>query len=193
MKIRCMIVPHVTSRLTAIASMAACCALLSTIGCDRSESSTGATTSTAAASANLPDGLIVDVAPSAPKEVLAAKQQVQAGQSIVVHGRIGGSKSPFVDGRAIFTLADMSMPTCSENPGDSCETPWDYCCEPVDEIRKRTLTVQIADESGRPLKVNLHPGSPLRPMAELTIEGKVTQQSGGDVLVINASRIFLHR
>lgn len=167
------------------------CASISLAACDRSSATNGGDVTAPKAEAAVPPGLFVDAAPSGAREVIPAKQQAQAGESIVIHGRIGGSRSPFVEGRAIFTLADMSLPPCSDNPDDACATPWDYCCEPVDKLKKGTITVQVADEAGAPLRVTLESRGGLRPLAEVTIEGRIAQKMGDGAMILNASRIFV--
>ncbi len=169
------------------------CACVSLAACDRSSATSGSDVTASKDEAAVPPGLFVDAAPSGAREVIPAKKQAQAGEPIVVHGRIGGSRSPFVEGRAIFTLADMSLPPCSDNPDDACATPWDYCCEPVDKLKKGTITVQVADEAGAPIRVNLESRGGLRPLAEVTVEGRIAQKMGDGAVVLNASRIFVRK
>ncbi|RIK67294.1 MAG: hypothetical protein DCC65_07030 [Planctomycetota bacterium] len=171
--------------------LAVACAGVSLAACDRSSATSSGDATASQNDAAVPAGLFVDAAPSGARDVIPAKQQAQAGESIVVHGRIGGSRSPFVEGRAIFTLADMSLPPCSDNPDDACATPWDYCCEPVDKLMKGTITVQVADEAGAPLRVTLESRGGLRPLAEVTVEGRIAQKTGDSAMVLNASRIFV--
>ena len=57
------------------------------------------------------------------------RADAQDGDKVVVVGRIGGDVNPWVKGRAAFSLVDNSIRACSDIPGDSCPTPWDYCCE----------------------------------------------------------------
>src|SRR5437868_1175777 len=87
----------------------------------------GGSTSTAA----LPAGFFLAAAPAEAKDIKDAKPTLKAGDKVVLVGRIGGSKEPFVAERAIFTLVDSRLKLCGESsPEDSCETPWDYCCDP---------------------------------------------------------------
>src|SRR5262245_59466740 len=76
--------------------------------------------------------------PTGAKGVQELKQQVKDGDEVVVVGRIGGSVKPFT-GRAAFTIVDVSFKPCNEIEGDNCSTPWDYCCDPPDELAKGTV------------------------------------------------------
>ena len=60
----------------------------------------------AAKAAVLPAGLIVHGATDGPG-VGTAKPSAKVGQPITLVGCIGGSKDPFVQGRAVFTIVDQ--------------------------------------------------------------------------------------
>src|SRR5687767_4576290 len=78
------------------------------------------------------------------------------GDEITISGKIMGADSPFVAGRAAFILGDPELLTpCNEMPGDTCETPWDVCCETSDEKKQGTATIQVVGSDGRVLKENL--------------------------------------
>lgn len=161
-------------------------------GCDRKNKSeaTGDGSKPAAAAA-LPSGLFVSNAPSGAVNVAKARNAPQRGDSITLKGRIGGRKDPFVTGRAVFTLVDVNVKTCAENPGDSCPTPWDYCCEPADLLTKNSATIQVADAQGRPLHADLRGRGGLEPLAVVTVKGKIASVGGGDILIVNAEAIHV--
>lgn len=165
----------------------ACLSILFAVvmGCDQSNPA-----APAAASAALPDGLFVKTAPPAAQEVGAAKASAQAGQSITIRGRVGGSAEPLAEHRAMLTLADLSMPTCDKIPGDQCKTPWDNCCEPSDEITAKSLTVQVAGSDGKPLKTTLNGAGGIAPGKEIVIVGKASRPTAGTV-IIDAHQIYV--
>jgi hypothetical protein len=138
----------------------------------------------------LPPDLFVDQAPAGARGVGALRADASANGRVVLQGRIGGRVEPFVDGAAVFLLADKSMKACNELPGDGCPTPWDYCCEPRDSLAAKTATVQVVDADGKPLRVGLEGRNGLKPAAELTIAGEVAQRESGS-LVINARKIYV--
>src|ERR1700691_3760089 len=67
--------------------------------------------------------------PPGAKGVLAVRKEAKDGEPITIVGRVGGNRKPLLEGRAAFTIVDSSFKPCNERDGDTCETPWDYCCE----------------------------------------------------------------
>ena len=58
-------------------------------------------------------------------------------------GCIGGSKDPFVQGRAVFTIVDPTIINCKAmGDEEHCPTPWDYCCEPRENLKKNIATIE---------------------------------------------------
>ena len=157
-------------------------------GCSKSSSDAG---KPSGPPAQLAASMFLNAAPADAKEVGAAKRDAAEGTTVSLHGRIGGRKDPFVSGRAIFTLADMSMPQCSDNPEDSCETPWDYCCEPIDKITTNTVTIRVLDANGQVVTGDLNGVSGIRPAAEVFVQGKVSQESSDKNLVVDATAFYI--
>jgi hypothetical protein len=146
-------------------------------------------TTAVVASSGLPASLWLTSAPADAKPVVEVKTSAALGQDVVLSGRIGGGKDPFVVGRAMFMLADPTLPSCIERHGPGCPTPWDYCCEPKETVLASTATVQVVDSDGKPLKVGLENEHGLKPLAAVVIAGKVS--SVGDSVVINATGIYV--
>lgn len=140
--------------------------------------------------ANLPEGLFLAAAPSEAMSLLQAKTSASVGEQVAFEARIGGRVEPFAEGSAVFLVADRSIPTCTELHGHGCPTPWDYCCEPKDNLLKNMATVQIVDEAGRPLRGTVKGVGSLDPMAEIVVVGTVSQ-SEGPAFVVNASQIYV--
>lgn len=143
-----------------------------------------------AASTKLPDGLFVDKAPDGAVDVSKAVSAAKEGETVVVRGRIGGKREPFVEGRAIFTMGDMVLTPCNERPGDECKWPWDFCCE---DGKGKVASVQIADADGMVLKRNIEGEHAVLPLSTVVVEGKVAPGSDGTNLVINATHIFVEK
>jgi hypothetical protein len=144
----------------------------------------------AATASALPAGLILAVAPKDPLDIVTAKKTLKAGDDIVVRGRIGGRKEPFVEGRAIFQLVDSSVPICTEKA--MCKTPWDYCCEPKDQVTAKSITVQIVGPDGKPLPANIKGQGGLDPVAKVIVRGKV-EKKNDTVMVVRAEGIYVER
>ncbi len=154
-------------------------------GCERSSSN--APTSSAAGVA-LPAGLFASLPVDEAKSVTEAKSSLGKGDTVLVRGRVGGSRAPFVDGRAMFTIVDASMLACSDTPGDGCSTPWDYCCEQPADIAKHAATVQVSGGGESALRASLKGQGGLRELSTVVVRGTVSQVDDV-VLVIDADTI----
>lgn len=141
-------------------------------------------------SATLPEDFFLSKEPEGAKSVEEAKESAKAGEKIVLRGRIGGSMSPFVKGRAVFTLMGSVLKACSDNPDDHCKTPWDYCCETADAIAKHSAMIQVVDGKGAPLRLELKGVNGLKELSEVVIQGTV-KESQGKVLIINATGLYM--
>ena len=157
-------------------------------GCEDKPVTTSNGPSKAAPAEALPVGLILTAAPGDAKEVLALKG-AKAGDEVVLRGKVGGRVEPFVDGRAVFQVVDASIKSCKDLPGDKCETPWDYCCEP--DVNQKSATVQVAGADGKPLRTGLKGVGGLQPLSEVTIKGTVVQAGEAGPLLVNATGIHV--
>jgi hypothetical protein len=161
-------------------------------GCDNRPGETAQqqpTPATAAVDA-LPSALALPDAPPGAKDVLAVKKDAKEGDAVVIRGRVGGSKSPFVDGRASFQLVDRSLKACGEGTAmDECKTPWDYCCSEAKEVAAHSATVQVVGADGRPLHAGLSGFAGLKPLSDVTVTGTVAKAGQTGTLVVNATGI----
>lgn len=65
--------------------------------------------------------------PDGAVDVIKAREEFENEKEIVIVGRIGGSENPWVDGRAAFSIVDVSLKSCDEVGSDKCPKPWDFC------------------------------------------------------------------
>lgn len=165
-------------------------AAIFTVGCDDKSSGAksetpkaDATAAAAPAGASLPANLRLTAAPADAKEVAAAKTTVKDGDRVVIQGVVAGRADPVAENRAILTLLDFGIKTCDKNPADGCKTPWDACCEPADVLSKNSVTVQVVDAEGRPLKTSLGSIEGVKPLAKVVVSGLAKVSSDGVVLV----------
>lgn len=143
----------------------------------------------APAAGGLPDGLIVR-GPAQGPHVTAAKATARQGEEIVIVGRIGGSTTPFLADRAVFTLVDPALVSCADmSDPDHCKTPWDYCCEDRAKMRAGTATIEVAGADGKPLAVALRGVQGLEPLATVAVSGTVVERNDAGLLVVRAKRI----
>lgn len=145
----------------------------------------------AATEANIPELLFVSSAPENAVSLVSAKAQAKPGDKVVFEARVGGRKEPFVENRAVFSVADASLASCDLMPGDTCKTPWDYCCETPDHLLKHMATVQVVDADGTPLKVSLQNEHGLAPLKTVWVTGTVDQIDESGNFVINAETIYV--
>lgn len=144
---------------------------------------------------SLPSGFFLAALPAQARTVEEAKAgatsgEVKPGDTIAVRGRIGGGKKPFVEGRAVLTLVGDGLPACSDNPDDKCTTPWDYCCESKSDIAKHSMTVQVLDLAGLPMKTRVRGQGGVKELSEVVVVGTVAQVEGA-IFVVNATGMFV--
>lgn len=142
--------------------------------------------------APLPNGFFVEKQPENAKDVSDVRKAgtLKVGDEVVLRGRIGGSKEPFVAGRAVFTLVGRGIKACNENPDDKCSTPWDYCCEPKEQILANAVTVQVTDAKGQVLRTEMKGRHGLKELTEIVVVGKVASADSKS-LVLVASGAFV--
>lgn len=163
-------------------------------GCDNAADTAQrpAPAQTAPATAALPAELVLPAAPADAKDVVAVRNEVKVGDTVVVRGRVGGSPSPIVENRASFQLVDASLKACGEgNPDDKCETPWDFCCEEPKTVAAHSASVQVVGADGRPMHVGLKGTGGLKPLSEVVVKGTVAKAADSGALVINATGLHV--
>lgn len=127
-------------------------------------------------------------APREASDVIALRKEAKDKQGVVVVGRIGGRPNPWVKGMAAFTIADRSLKPCNEIEGDTCKTPWDYCCE--SDLGKATLLVTFVDDGGKIVKQDARELLGVKELDTLTIVGKAKRDAAGNVSIL-ASKAYV--
>lgn len=120
-----------------------------------------------------------------PTRVRDVRRDVKDGTEVIVVGRV----KDFVPGRAVFTLIDSELKSCRENEGDNCKTPWDYCCVEADVVARNTVTVEVRDSAGRPLRTGPEGFKGFHGLDHLetvTLQGKASRDKQGNVTVVLA-------
>ena len=102
--------------------------------------------------------------------------------------------NPISDAAAILVLADeKAITSCDDIPGDSCETPWDYCCEDSSKIAASTATIQVRDDNGKVIRSTLRDLGGLKELSHLVIGGTVDSSSTAEALIVNADKIHIEK
>lgn len=128
--------------------------------------------------------------PPAPLGLIAAREQTDDGEEVMVIGRIGGSVDPWVEGRAAFSLVDRSLAACTDIPGDTCPTPWDYCCV-TDKLPKATALVKVVNDEGDIVSSDARELLGLKELQTVVVKGKAQRDDSGNMTIL-ASKIFAH-
>lgn len=129
--------------------------------------------------------------PADAKSVVETKSTAKDGEEVTLVGRIGGSQSPFVADRASFTIVDTTLVPCSERPGDSCPTPWDYCCD-TDQLPKATAVVKVVDAEGKTVAVDAKRGLGMKELQTVIVKGTAKRDEAGNLTVLSPA-IFVRK
>jgi len=160
-------------------------------GCT-SESST----TTSNASPQVPDvatvdgtAYLLDTEPEGAGNVIKVREEAGTDDDLLVVGRIGGSSDPWIDGRAAFTIVDLSVKSCNDTLDDKCPTPWDYCCE-TSKLPNSTALVKFVDEADQVVKADARTLFDLQELSTVVIKGTAKRDEAGNLTVL-ASGLFV--
>jgi hypothetical protein len=152
------------------------------LGCAR-DASPPASAASDASSAVDGSKYLLAAAPDAAQEVVQARESAKDDQDVVVIGRIGGSKDPWIAGRAAFSIVDRSLKPCSDTPGDTCPKPWDYCCQ-TDKLPTATALVKIVDDRGQLVKAEARELLGVKELSTVVVKGKARRDDAGNLTVL---------
>ena len=137
--------------------------------------------------------VVLDTAPANPIQIAELRKSAKPGETVTFTGEVIGSYDVFMDGRAVMIMGDPHKITpCNRIPGDECETPWDVCCDDPDHITASIVTVQVVDESGKPIKSGLKGLGGVAELSAVTVTGEVAGSSNDKNMIINATGLFVH-
>lgn len=129
--------------------------------------------------------------PADAKSVIDVKKDAKDGDDVIVVGRIGGSDSPFVSGRASFTVVDTTFIPCNERPGDTCEVPWDYCCD-TDRLPSGIAVVKVVDADGKTIALDAKTDLGMKELQTVVVKGKAKRDEAGNLTVL-APALFVRK
>ena len=157
-------------------------ALVLAAGCSGQTGQTGPNT-------RLAEKYLLSTEPEGARSVCDLRASAGADEQVVVVGRIGGAKDPWVEGVAAFLITDTSLVPCNERPGDNCPTPWDYCCD-LDVLKDSKVTVKFLDDDGKLLKTGAQEMLNLEELQTVVIRGRAERDESGKVTVF-ADGVFV--
>jgi hypothetical protein len=128
--------------------------------------------------------------PAAPRGVKQARGDTVDGQEVAIVGRVGGEVEPFVEGRATFVIADTSLVACSEMEGDTCPTPWDFCCET--NLGEATALVRIVDAQGETPAVTARELLGISELDTVVVRGTARRDAAGNLTIL-ATGVFVRK
>lgn len=152
----------------------------------------GSSPSAAAPSANTPaaaPGWVLTSMPDGAVPVGQLKADAKEGDRVVLRGRIGGRSDPMTSGSAVFLVMDPAIPSCADEPGDNCPTPWDYCCEPKESLAANNATVMVVSPAGQAVDTDMRLAG-FAPLDEVVVVGVVGPRPSPEVLTVRAEGVY---
>jgi hypothetical protein len=132
---------------------------------------------------------LLDTEPEGAGNVIKVREEAGTDDDLLVVGRIGGSTAPWIDGRAAFTIVDLSLKSCNDTLEDRCPTPWDYCCE-TGKLPKSMALVKFVDETDQVVKADARSLFDLKELSTVVIKGTAKRDEAGNLTVL-ASGLFV--
>lgn len=171
-------------------ALVACLALLVVVGCSPENSDEKASSSSATPTIDGAQYLLT-AEPIGALDVIKLREEAQDQDDVVVVGRIGGSESPWIDGRAAFSIVDNSLKPCNEIPGDNCPKPWDYCCE-TSTLPEATALIKVVDQDGMLVKADAKTLLKVQELSTVVVKGKAQRDDAGNLTVL-ASGVYVKK
>jgi hypothetical protein len=170
-----------------IALLSLVLALAIVIGCGTSSGPTA----TAPASPPDPRYALAEE-PAEAKSVIEVRKAAKDGDEVTITGRIGGDRDPWIKGRATFVIVDASLKACSELEGDTCPTPWDFCCDDIGHLNDSKATIKIVNEAGETVPTDARELLRVKELQTVTIRGQAKRDDAGNLTVL-AKGVFVKR
>lgn len=162
---------------------------MSALGCGETTSTKA--TPTVAEKKSDANTYVLSVEPTSAKNVVDVRKDSKDGDDVVVVGRIGGDVKPWVEGRAAFTIVDVSLKPCNEKDDDGCKTPWDYCCD-TDKLPKSMASIKIVDGEGKTVATDARQLLGVKELQTVVVKGKAKRDDAGNLSIL-ASGLFVRK
>lgn len=124
--------------------------------------------------------------------VIDARESSRNGDEIVLIGRIGGSKRPWIEGRSAFMVIDASMAVVSDGQESaSGELCLDDCCASL--RAECTTLVKFVDDAGSVLRVDSRDILKAEVGELVVVRGQVQRDAKQGTFVVLASGVHVRR
>ncbi len=119
--------------------------------------------------------------PADAQEVCQVREAAD-GDEVVVVGRVGGEKDPWVEGVAAFRIADAKLKACGEGTGEDCPTPWDFCCEP--NLGDKILLIKVVDATNKIVSSGAKDLLGIKELQTVVVTGTAERDADGNVSIL---------
>jgi len=125
--------------------------------------------------------------PPGARGVLALRKEAKDGDEVILVGRIGGSKRPLVEGKAAFTVVDLSLKACDEDP--NC---FDFACQPKEVVAAASAFVKLLGTDAEVLRVDTRAllGNS-SPEGRVVVVRGVAQRDAAGNLTVAAQQVYM--
>ena len=149
-----------------------------------------------AAHANLPQidksRYLLSEEPDGAIGVMIAREDAQDQDDIVLVGRIGGRKNPWIEGRSAFMVIDAAMAVVADGAESGAgEVCMDDCCASL--RAECTTLVKVVDEQGKPLAIDARELLSAKANDMVVVKGKVQRDKKEGTFTIAASGVYVRR
>ncbi|MBT4767179.1 MAG: hypothetical protein HOO04_02335 [Phycisphaerae bacterium] len=153
---------------------------------------TPATPVSAEAAPSTAPQLFTTTRPANAANLASIKTTAQTGDTVTFLARVGGKRKTFIDGVAVFVVADPDLTSCElMGEEDHCRIPWDYCCEDNDALTAGLATIRLVDKDGAVLKTSAEGQGGLEPLKFIVVEGIVSDRNDDGLFVVDAGSIWV--
>ena len=111
--------------------------------------------------------------------MILARVMATDGGELVVQGRV----AELSDQRAQLELVDSSFTPCDEREGDTCKTPWDYCCEEPTTLAGGTVVVEFR-EAGQLMRTPVRGFHGCDHLVHATVRGRAELDEAGNLILV---------
>lgn len=134
----------------------------------------------------LDPSLVLANEPTDAVSVAEVREKAKDGDEVVVAGWIAGSQQPIIDGRAAFTIVDLSLP-----PMKCAEIPYSFCCMPKETLLPKMVLVKFVDEQGKTILKDARGSLGVNEAATVVIRGHAKCTEEGEVTAVLAEGVFV--